>query len=92
MTARLVIAFVLSGSLASCVSDREEDALKQRLIRHVPQPGVCSNPQGAWSFVETKNLNAFLMWVDRGTQRAGDRCAELTRALACVKQHGVRKS
>jgi hypothetical protein len=35
--------------------------------------------------VETKNLNAFLMTIERASGRAvGDRCAELTYALECV--------
>jgi hypothetical protein len=58
----------------------------------VTRPGSCSDGYGAWSFVETKNLNAFLMRVERGPERADDRCAELTRALACLAQHGLQES
>jgi hypothetical protein len=35
--------------------------------------------------VETKNLNAFLMTIDRAPGRAeADRCVELSYALDCV--------
>jgi hypothetical protein len=35
--------------------------------------------------VETKNLNAFLMWIERaGNLPPGDRCEELGRALECL--------
>lgn len=84
---------VALGSLASCVSDRDEDQLKQRVIARVSKPGQCASRQGTWGFVETKNLNAFLMWVDRGpNRRAGDRCTELSLALDCVSRHGLQES
>jgi hypothetical protein len=35
--------------------------------------------------VETKNLNAFLMWIERNpSRRAADRCVELRLALECL--------
>jgi hypothetical protein len=35
--------------------------------------------------VETKNLNAFLMTIERAPDRpVADRCAELTHALECA--------
>jgi hypothetical protein len=75
------------GSLASCVSDREEDALKQQLVALVAQPSECVSEAGRYRFVETRNLNAFLLWVERApSRREADRCVELTYALACVRK------
>lgn len=87
------LAGVPLGSLASCMSDREEDDLKRRLIAQVSRPGRCQSPSGTYQFVETKNLNAFLMWVQRASDRAtADRCVELSLALDCVKMSGVQES
>jgi hypothetical protein len=72
------------GSLAACVSDREEDALKQRVIAAAPAAS-CASRAGRYRFVETRNLNAFLMWVERAPGRTeADRCAELRHALECL--------
>jgi hypothetical protein len=77
------------GSLASCVSDREEDALKQQLVALVGGPAECVSAAGRYRFVETRNLNAFLLWVERAPQRAAaDRCVELSFALECVRRRG----
>jgi hypothetical protein len=46
----------------------------------------CVSAAGTYRFVETKNLNSFLMWVDPARGRAqGDRCDELSLALACLR-------
>jgi hypothetical protein len=75
------------GSLASCVSDREEDALKQQLVALVGKPSECVSPAGRYRFVETRNLNSFLLWVERApTRREADRCVELSFALECVQR------
>ena len=82
---------VALGSLASCVSDREEDALKQQLVALVGEPAECVSAAGRYRFVETRNLNAFLLWVERAPARPeADRCVELTHALDCVRKHGGR--
>lgn len=74
------------GSLAACVSDQEEDRLKQRLLAAVTTQEDCVSAAGRYRFVETRNLNAFLMWVERAKGRAeGDRCQELRHAIACLK-------
>ena len=74
------------GSLAACVSDREEDRLKQKLLATVTTQEECVSSAGRYRFVETRNLNAFLMWVERAPSRAeADRCQELRHAIACVK-------
>jgi hypothetical protein len=74
------------GSLASCRSDREEDLLKQRVLAAVRNREACTSSAGTYRFVETKNLNAFSMFIDRSASRgASDRCVELTNALACLE-------
>ena len=49
----------------------------------------CASRAGTYRFVETKNLNSFLMWIDQGVGRAvGDRCDELRYALECLRGAG----
>jgi hypothetical protein len=81
------LAGVSLGSLASCVSDREEDALKQQLVALLGKPTECVSPAGRYRFVETRNLNSFLLWVERApSRREADRCVELTFALECIRR------
>jgi len=76
---------VALASLAACVSDRDEEALKRRLVAAVTTQRECVSAAGTYRFVETKNLNAFLMMIERAPRRVeGDRCAEMRNALACV--------
>jgi hypothetical protein len=73
------------GSLAACVSDREEDALKLEVMASAGPRRECASRAGRYRFVETKNLNAFLMWIERNpSRRAADRCVELKLALECL--------
>jgi hypothetical protein len=73
------------GSLAACVSDRDEHRLKQRVLAAVSDKKECVSAAGRYRFVETKNLNAFLMWIERARGRAElDRCGELELALECL--------
>jgi hypothetical protein len=73
------------GSLAACVSDREEDSLKLEVMAAAGNRTSCSSRAGNYRFVETKNLNAFLMWIERNPSRkAADRCIELRLALECL--------
>jgi hypothetical protein len=82
---------VALGALAACRSDREEDALKRRVVAAVAKPEECMSEAGRWRFVETRNLNAFLMWVERSpSRRAGNRCEELGLALDCLVR-GTRR-
>jgi len=75
------------GSLASCMTDREEDGLKQRIVAAVTTQKTCVSRAGAYQFVETKNLNSFLMWVDPVSgRRSENRCDELRLALACLEK------
>jgi len=79
------------GSLAACVTDREEDHLKQAVVAAVKKQEECVSRKGTYRFVETKNLNAFLMWIDRkGSGTAGDRCEELRNALDCLERSSLR--
>src|SRR5262249_62219480 len=74
------------GSLAACRSDRLEDDLKQKVLAAVRNREECASAAGHYHFVETKNLNAFLMMIERAPGRAeGDRCAELSYALSCLR-------
>jgi hypothetical protein len=74
------------GSLAACRTDRLEDDLKQKVLAAVRNREECASAAGRYRFVETKNLNAFLMWIERAPGRAeGDRCAELSYALSCLR-------
>jgi hypothetical protein len=73
------------GSLAACVSDREEDALKLEVMAAAGARSQCASRAGRYRFVETKNLNAFLMWIERDpARREADRCIELRLALECL--------
>jgi hypothetical protein len=72
-------------SLEACVSDADEERWKRRVLAAVGARESCSSAAGRYRFVETKNLNAFLMWIERaGDRPAGDRCDELGLALACL--------
>lgn len=83
--ARPGLAGVPLGDLAACVSDREEDRLKEAVVAAVTTQEECVSRAGTYRFVETKNLNSFLMWIDRASGRAvGDRCDELRHALECL--------
>ncbi len=73
------------GSLAACDSDRREDSLKQKVIAAVTTQEECVSEAGIYRFLETRNLNAFLLYVERAESRsAGDRCTELSLALECL--------
>jgi hypothetical protein len=75
------------SSMAACRSDQREDALKLQVIAAVRNRKECSSDAGTYRFVETKNLNAFLLWIERAPGRpAVDRCGELGFALTCLKQ------
>jgi len=79
------LAAVPLASLAACATDREEDERKMALLSAVRGRTECSSGAGRYRFVETKNLNAFLMWIERAPNRpAVDRCVELRLALACL--------
>ena len=73
------------GSLAPCVTDAREHALKQEVVAHVGNRPLCESPAGRFHFIETKNVNAFLMGIEVAPGRATtDRCGELAFALDCL--------
>jgi hypothetical protein len=75
------------ASLAACRSDQLEDSLKRKLLAAVTTQEECVSAAGRYRFVETKNLNAFLMWIERAPGRSeADRCAELSLAIECLKR------
>jgi hypothetical protein len=85
------LAGVPLGELSACVSDREEDRLKQAVVAAVTTQEECVSRAGTYRFIETKNLNSFLMWIDRASSRSvGDRCDELRYALECLQSASHR--
>ena len=75
------------SALDACVSDRAEDELKLSVVAALDSRDRCVSSAGRYRFVETKNLNAFLMWIERApTRQHADRCIELQLALECL--HG----
>lgn len=87
--------------LPDCTPSGRQDALKQQILRAVPFNRECSHPEGRYRFVQTRNLNAFLMWSrpnpDAPLRRDGDRdaCDVLERALRCLgntsnEEHSIR--
>jgi hypothetical protein len=77
------------ASLAACVSDADEERWKRKVLAAVGSREACTSAAGHYRFVETKNLNAFLMWIEVASHRSqGDRCDELSLALACLQGGG----
>jgi hypothetical protein len=73
------------SALLPCVSDARETELKQRAVAAVRNRALCESPAGRFLFVETKNVNAFLMRIEQAPgRRSGDRCEELKLALDCL--------
>jgi hypothetical protein len=80
------VASVPLSSLPSCRSDAEEESLKRDVLETVEVQVECNSEAGIWSFLQTRNLNAFLMNVKRDPGRPhGNRCDELRLALACLR-------
>jgi len=82
---------VALGSLAPCKSDARELDLKQRTVATAGKLPLCESPAGRFHFVETKNVNAFLMRIEQAAgRRSGDRCSELILALDCLTDSSRR--
>ena len=76
---------VALSDLLPCVSDARELALKQETVAAARNLPLCESPAGRFQFVETKNVNAFLMRIEQAAGRqSGDRCTELQLALDCI--------
>jgi hypothetical protein len=82
---RQALRGVALSELLPCVSDARELALKQRTVAAAQNRPLCESPAGRFHFVETKNVNAFLMRIEQAAGRqSGDRCTELQLALDCI--------
>jgi hypothetical protein len=82
---------VALSDLLPCVSDARELELKQRTVAAALNRPLCESPAGRFHFVETKNVNAFLMSIEQAAgRRTGDRCEELKLALDCLASHPPR--
>lgn len=67
--------------------------MKQQVLAAVKKRTECESAAGRYVFVETRNLNAFLMYVQRNSDRAQvDRCAELSLALDCLTRQGGKRA
>jgi hypothetical protein len=76
---------VALSSLAACRSDAEEEKLKIQVMAAINSRKRCSSDAGQYNFIETKNLNAFLMLIERAPSRPRvDRCVELRLTLECL--------
>jgi len=83
------VAGIPLGSLAACLTDRQENELKLEVLSVLAGRRECSSHAGRYRFVETRNLAAFLMWIERTPSRAqADRCVELRLALECLGSAG----
>jgi hypothetical protein len=65
----------------------------KRVVASVDDRDRCESRAGRYHFVETRNVNAFLMRIERtGSRAAGDRCTELTLALDCLAKQPPARS
>ena len=63
----------------------------EAVVAAVTTQKECLSEAGHYRFLQTRNLNSFLMWVDRAAARGeADRCVELRHALECLKRRGGR--
>jgi hypothetical protein len=80
-------------ALPACSPPEREDALKQRILTQTTQRQrrECSHSSGRYRFLETRNLNAFLMWSRPNSASSSsqyttrDVCDVLERALSCLE-------
>jgi hypothetical protein len=80
------------ASLAACESNEREDRLKQRILASVRSTRACESEAGTYHFLQTNNLNAFLMWIEKAPSRhSRNRCGELDLALACLGANQLKE-
>jgi hypothetical protein len=80
--------------LPACSPPERQDQLKKRILLATAarRARECSHPDGQYRFVETRNLNAFLMWSRTNPESASaqpparDVCDVLMRALVCLEE------
>lgn len=74
-------------ALAACRTDAEQDSLKQQVMSAVEMHEICRSEKGTYRFLQTRNLNSFLLWVKQSPDReARNWCRELEFALSCLEQ------
>jgi len=84
-------------ALPDCSPPGRQDALKRRILVAAEAKPTCQNTAGSYRFLETRNLNAFLMWSRTnpdGQQTAGsprDVCDVLSRALDCLTKPSMEE-
>ena len=84
-------------ALPDCSPPGRQDALKRRILVAAESTPTCQNTAGSYRFLETRNLNAFLMWSRTnpdGQQTAGsprDVCEVLSRALDCLTHSSMEE-
>ncbi len=77
--------------LPDCQPAGRQDALKRRILLAAAGRPTCTHAEGAYRFLETRNLNAFLMGArthdtpTRTTSGPRDACEVLERALRCLE-------
>ena len=79
--------------LPACSPPERQDQLKKRILLATAarRARECSHPDGKYRFLETRNLNAFLMWSRTNPESASsqrparDVCDVLERALVCLE-------
>ncbi|GEM_PF-2805178 len=83
--------------LPDCQPAGRQDALKRRILRAAAERPTCHHAEGAYRFLETRNLNAFLMWSrsqpasSLAASGPRDACAVLERALRCLEGHSSKE-
>jgi hypothetical protein len=79
--------------LPACSPPERQDQLKKRILlaTTAQRARECSHQDGQYRFLETRNLNAFLMWSRTNPESAfaqrpaRDVCDVLERALVCLE-------
>lgn len=84
--------------LPDCSPPGRQDELKKQILlaaAALPQR-QCSHQAGEYRFLETRNLNAFLMWSrnnpdsSSGQRAARDVCDVLARAIQCLSEGSIK--
>ncbi|MEM9176334.1 MAG: hypothetical protein AAGC67_13990 [Myxococcota bacterium] len=77
--------------LPDCQPAGRQDQLKRRILRVAAGRPTCRHAEGVYRFLETRNLNAFLMGARHPDATSGalrgprDACEVLERALRCLE-------
>ena len=83
--------------LPDCTPPGRQDLLKKRILLAAPSERACSNRDGSYRFLETRNLGAFLMWSRANPDRPANRktirdaCDVLEQALRCLDESSTKE-